>query len=267
MKRKDWKDHAPGDLVRLLERVMGVEAIEVDGSSRYRAALIPGQLEVEFTNQTTRFTVIVDKASLRAHWALLDFLSAHSIHGVVSGYIVDPVHGLMQWFDIMPRYAADFVRAVRSAIVCTVAEQKAPEYAPVVPDGFIEALDASVWTVAYLDSHPALVNPGIALALTHIDGHTEVIFTSDGVWVGCWWPFEKNALVKMCQGMGKSRAMVDSGPKGWHHGHWDSHGAKKGVMYTKWEISMKVLASQLKSLKPKRRQYLPKPTHYSNTIH
>ncbi|MGL4507370.1 MAG: hypothetical protein ACRCUF_16745, partial [Aeromonas sobria] len=91
-KRKDWKDHAPGDLVRRLEEVMGVEAIEVEGESRYRAAFIPGQLEIEFTNQTTRFTIIVDKASLRAHQPLLAFLSAHALHGVVSGSKVDPEH-------------------------------------------------------------------------------------------------------------------------------------------------------------------------------
>ncbi|APU00430.1 hypothetical protein [Aeromonas phage 3] len=278
MKRKDARDNAPGDLVRKIEALTGSEAAIMDARTGkgVRVALDPCPFEVEFTSPSSRFRVITSPELLREYPPLLRFLSAHAIGGVVTGFKV--MGGdLAQWFDIMPRYAADFVGMAAECAHAAFVKADPCQRIDRVPGGFYEALAASQWIEVDVTSHPAFVNPAPVSLLQHVDGHTAVLFAEDGVWLRVSWPFENCALVKMVKAMAGSRCLVDKGPAGWHAGHWDDHGAKHGDVYVKWEASTSTLISQLRTLKQRRKTKAkrvedfdprhPKPTHYNFTVH
>ncbi|APU01182.1 hypothetical protein [Aeromonas phage 32] len=241
-----------------------------------RAIFFGGNLEVEYTTASSRFRVITCPSARAGAPELQRFLEAHAIGGVVTGYRV--LGGeLLQWFDVMPRYADDFAHVVA---VCVSGAAVAPSPSlriDRVPGGFYEALVASQWHEVDVTHHPALVNPSQVSILRHVDGHTEVIFAEGGVWLGVAWPFEPSALVRTVKAMPGVRCLVDKGPDGWHAGHWDDHGARGGVAYVKWEGSLPSLQSLLRGLKNKRKakakpvdefdSHHPKPTAYSFTIH
>ncbi|AWH15341.1 hypothetical protein [Aeromonas phage 14AhydR10PP] len=276
MKRRDARDNAPGDLVRKIKALTGIEAaiMEPRTGKGVRVGFGSMPIEVEFTSPSSRFRVITSPAALRYFPALRHFIGDHAIGGVVTGYMVIG-DDLVQWFDVMPRYAASFV-AVFAVCASSVDVDPYPaQHIDRVPDGFYEALVASQWQEVDVTNHPALLNPAQVSVLRHVDGAFEVIFAEDGVWLCVSWPFDNSSLSKMVRAMPKTRCLVDKGPQGWHSGHWDDYGASKGAVYVKWEGSLVTLQSQLKAIKHKRKPNvssefdpaLPRPTHYSMTVH
>ncbi len=277
MKRKDWRDYAPGDLVREIEEAAGIKAVHQRPKAGWHmATFVPGSLAVTFTNLTTRFQVFTRPSFLRANPLIGDFLKTHAKHGVVSGYKVDGDGVLTQWFEVMPRFASDFIESVTGS--ASVAFQGAVGAAglPEVPDAFLEGLSDDVWDVFAVESHPALADPDPVSVVRHLDGHTEVIFANSGIWVATEYPTADTPLVRMLRGMETHRSLEDRGPNGWVSGFWGNPGERGGVMYSKWDISLATLKGLLCGVKVKRKRKqkdpefcpsLPKPTHYCYTVH
>ncbi|MGL4355671.1 MAG: hypothetical protein ACRCTP_17700 [Aeromonas popoffii] len=268
--KRDFRDSAPGDIVRHLELLLGPTTYT--RGPHHRA--VWGDLEVVWKNHTTRFTVITTPAIVMSNPELRGFLYANTSHGVVDGYQLTG-GDIRQSFIIMPRYAEGFARVMA---VCVLGELQGPDPRQCIdltPDGFIEQLKVSQWKVTHGLDHPALVTPGPYTSYTHVTGHAEVIFTEGATYVGVWWPFEDSALVRMCKALKTWVCLVDRKAGVWERGHWGDYGADRGVMWTKWGISKATLVDLLNGLdraKPKakakaRGPKLPKPTHFNYTLH
>lgn len=276
-KRKHPKDNAPGDLVRAIEEATGWTSYMTESrfGKGHRSVMATNRLEVEFTSHSSRFRVITTPEFLRDYQPMLEFLTAHAIGGIVTGYKV--AKGVtIQWFDIMPRFAAQFVESVVLCSQMQFCEQEEGERIHRVPDGLYEVLVASQWSEVSSTNHPALVSPSSVSRLEHIDGEVDVLFGESGVWVAFDWHAANSALVNAAKVMPVVRSLVDKGPEGWHSGHWDDHGAREGWAYARWDGSIDSLQRLMRSVKSSRKSKvrapaesspLPKPTHYSDTIH
>lgn len=279
-KRKNPKDNAPGDLVREIERLTGWTTFMTDSrfGKGHRAVIASNRLEVEFTSPSSRFRVITTPEFLRDYHSVLEFLTAHAIGGIVTGYKV--AKGVtIQWFDIMPRFAAHFVESVAVCAQEQFVEHEVGERIDRVPGGLYEALVASQWVEKFAEYHPALVNPGSVSILRHVDDGVDVVFAESGVWVGFTWPFENSTLIKAAKAMPVVRFLVDKGPDGWHSGHWGDHGARSGWAWARWDGSIDSLQRLMRTVKPSRKSkargidptefdsHHPRPTAYSYTIH
>lgn len=277
-KRKNPKDNAPGDLVREIEVATGMKSLVLEPmfGKGHRAVIAMNRLEVEFTSPSSRFRVITTPEFLRNYQPMLEFLTAHAIGGIVTGYKV--TKGVtIQWFDIMPRFAAQFVESTALCAQEVLCEQEEGECIHRVPDGLYEALVASQWSEVSSTNHPALVNPSSVSRLEHVDNEVEVLFGESGVWVAFDWHAANSLLVAAAKAMPVVRSLVGKGPDGWHSGHWGDHGAREGWAYARWDGSMDSLQRLMRAVKPSRKSKtrqvagfsveLPKPTHYSDTIH
>ncbi|MGL5286171.1 MAG: hypothetical protein ACRC8D_08530 [Aeromonas sp.] len=269
---EDWKNKAPHDLVRKLEQALGIQASITNASGSYQADFDGLPMSVTFTNPTTRFTVITDPAFIAKAPALAKFIANHSMHGIVTGYRVKD-GDCVQWFDIMPRFAPAFAASAAQAEQDGFVDDVATKVYPDVPKELWGLLGASGWTENHYDHHPALALPEAVTVLRSPDAMTSVILAHNGVWVSQWWPFDKNALAKAAATM-PCRFLVDFGPRGWASGHPDNYGATSGVRYAKWDSSMRPLAALMKTVKGKAPRAhklevptLPRPTHFSSTIH
>lgn len=276
-KRKNPKGNAPGDLVREIEAATGWTSMMVESrfGKGHRSVMATNRLEVEFTSPSSRFRVITTPEFLRDYQPMLEFLTAHAIGGIVTGYRV--ANGVtIQWFDIMPRFAAQFIESVVMCSRVWFSEQEEGELIHRVPDGLYEALVASQWSEVSSPNHPALVSPSSVSRLEHVDGEVDVLFGESGVWVAFDWHAANSTLVAAAKAMPVVRGLVDKGPDGWHSGHWGDHGARNGWAYARWDGSIDSLQRLMRSVKSSRKRkvrapaessLLPKPTHYSNTIH
>lgn len=277
-KRKNPKDNAPGDLVREIEGATGWTSFMAESrfGKGHRSVMATNRLEVEFTSPSSRFRVITTPEFLRDYQPMLEFLTAHAIGGIVTGYRVD--NGVtIQWFDIMPRFAAQFVESVVLCSRVWFCEHDEGECIHRVPDGLYEALVASQWSEVSSANHPALVNPSSVSRLEHVDGEVDVLFGESGVWVAFDWHAANSVLVAAAKAMPVVRSLADKGPDGWHSGHWGDHGARKGWAYARWDGSIDSLQKLMRTVKSSRKgkarqvvgfdTELPKPTHYSDTIH
>lgn len=274
-KGKDWRDFAPGDIVRRFEAATGIVATaeSLRGGVKH-VTLVPGQLELVIRGAGTRVDVIASVEYKRAHPALCRFLIAQSVHGVVSGY-TETESTVMQTIDIMPRYADDVLAAC-------VAPEGIPALDPwqrmeTLPESFLSGLDASEWDVELYDYHPALANPAPVSVLSNAGAGVELIFAVDGVWVGLRWPFRVGPLHHICSANGKYRCLVPKGD-GWQVGWWQNAGqGLDGVMYSKWADSLatlKMFVSDIQGPRPivTRRPTINQPApaiapHQSGIVH
>ncbi|MGL4753741.1 MAG: hypothetical protein ACRCXB_15280 [Aeromonadaceae bacterium] len=273
MNRETLKDKAPGNLVRKLEQATGIEATLERNGGQCHAVFGDVELSITYTNQSTRFTVITTPDFLRGCKPVSDFLTSHSVHGIVSGYRIDKGE-ITQWFDIMPRFAEAFAATVAQAAQEGVRGPWVCDGSPELPEALRGLVVASDWKVQERAYHPALAHPGPVKVLTHPVSSTRVIISDAGIYVGVWFPFEKSQISKVVQLLPETRCLVDRGCNGWVSGHNSDYGADQGIMYARWTMNMTSLVSRLRSVRGKVAvkvqefdKALPKPTHYSNTIH
>ncbi|QIZ02642.1 hypothetical protein AhyVDH1_037 [Aeromonas phage AhyVDH1] len=273
-KRKDWRDHAPGDLVRKIEQALAAEAVITSEGGIHYATFGESPLSVAFTNSSTRFRVLTNPVFLSGCPVISKFLSAHSLHGIVTGFKQGSEGVCIQWFDIMPRFASDFAAIVAQAAQDCVAGAGAGIPTPDIPEGLLGALSSPEWSVVKEDGHPALATPGPVVVLVNRTTTHRVIISNDGIWVSCVWPWDKTGLTKMVKAMPYNRYMVNHGENGWATSHPDNwEGRHGGLLFSKWTISLKTLWGLMESLKGRAKRSAPKgpalpaPTHYSHTLH
>lgn len=270
--REAWKDKAPGDLVRKLEQAIGIKAEIERANGMYHATFGDVAMSITYTNQSTRFTVITDPDFLWGSKSIAKFLFNHSMHGIVSGYQLQEGYCL-QWFDIMPRFAEVFAATVAQAAQEAFQATGQGVDSPELPEALAALVGVSDWKVQERAYHPALAHPGPVKVLTHPVSSTRVIISDAGIYVGVWFPFEKSQISKVVQLLPDTRCLIDRGNGKWIAGHNSDYGAENGIMYARWSMPITSLVSRLRNIKGKAKavdtfdSHLPKPTHYSSTIH